>query len=329
MEFNKQNIDLLFEEKFSKIISDRKELSQTWKINIRKTREWQLQFHNAFGGLTEPNFKYSFKFKKKFFLNYLKHPLSFLWSVVKSIYNKHLNSIIEKTDSRFINQLQVKTPVFKNSYNGFYKNINGKCYNNNIRKYSQHYLFLRNYIDLNQINIYVEIGAGYGGMIELLTLNTSIKKFIIIDLNETLIVAMKYLVESVNDNFKFIYVESEKDLTKEVNGKAIYFISTLFYNKLKSKILNSFNIDLFFNSHSFSEMKKEINEDYISFIEKNNSCYLCSVNQLSRKKDLSSISAEDFIFDKKWKIIKKLVLNPNVDLNEFFLHEDEVVIMER
>ena len=175
MEFNKQNIDLLIEEKFKKNISDRKELSQTWKININKTREWQLQFHNAFGGLTEPNFKYYFKFKKKFFLNYLQHPLRFLWSVVKSIYNKHLNRIIEKTDFRFINQLQVKTPQFKNSYNGFYKNINGKCYNNNIRKYSQHYLFLLNNINLNSINTYCEIGAGYGGMIELLILKPTYK----------------------------------------------------------------------------------------------------------------------------------------------------------
>ena len=58
-----------------------------------------------------------------------------------------------------------------------------------------------------------------------------------------------------------------------------------------------FKIDLFFNSHSFSEMKKEIFEDYISFIEKNNDCYLCSINQLNRNKDLSSLSAEDFIFD--------------------------------
>ena len=65
MEFNKQNIDLLIEEKFSKIVSDRKELSQTWKINIRKTREWQLKFHNAFGGLKEPTYKLEFKFKKR------------------------------------------------------------------------------------------------------------------------------------------------------------------------------------------------------------------------------------------------------------------------
>jgi len=329
MEFDKKNIDVLIEEKFLNFSSNREKLSETWKININKTTKGHLKFHQDLGGLIEPAYKLEMKFKKGNFINYLKHPLRFIRSVIKSIYNNHLNKIIEETDARFINELQVKTPDFKNSSNGFYKNINGKCYNNNIRKYSQHYLFLKNYIDFSSISIYCEIGAGFGGMIELLTLNTNIKKYIIIDLNETLIVSMKYLAESINDDFKFIYVESEKDLTKAQNGKVIYFISTLFYNKLKSQILKNFKIDLFFNSHSFSEMKKEIFEDYISFIEKNNDCYLCSINQLNRNKDLSSLSAEDFIFDKKWKLIKKFVLNPNVDLNEFFLHKDEVAIMER
>jgi hypothetical protein len=40
----------------------------------------------------------------------------------------------------------------------------------------------------------------------------------------------------------------------------------------------------------------------------------------------------DLLIEKNYQkkeMIKKFVLNPNVDLKKFFLHEDEVVIMER
>ena len=170
----------------------------------------------------------------------------------------------------------VKFPKFEEKHKNFYFNFEGDSYNANLRKYARHILLLKNNIRIGKIVNFCEIGSGYGGLTEMLILNTGIKNYYLIDIPETLGIAKVWL--SKYDNVKFISTEEFEQVCDA-----------------------SFpSIDLFFNSNSFGEMTKAQIKEYFDWIQTFNNCYLFSSNRLERREGNELIRALDYPYDKEW-----------------------------
>lgn len=142
-------------------------------------------------------------------------------------------------------------------------------------------------------------------------LNNNIDTYIIIDIFETLVIAMTYMLtcEELND-YEMIYCESPEEL--EFHGKRkIIFIN---YYKYKNFIGKYPHIDLFINSNSFVEMPLEIMRDYFTFIQSFDNTYLFSFNASTsgRIKDKKTLNSSHFPYDNKWKHIFSVHIGDNL-----------------
>lgn len=118
---------------------------------------------------------------------------------------------------------------------------------------------LRHYYYISNISIsknIVEIGGGYGNLAYLFN-KIGVKKYINIDLMETLLISYYFLKKNKID-VKMIVDDMN------VNSDGIYLIPSNLY-----KNINYENIDCVINFNSFSEMGKETIDDYLSFIQNN------------------------------------------------------------
>ena len=271
-----------------------------------QNKKIKLNQIEKFIGLSEPPTKRSIE--KYFSSNF---PYLHLRNITKSIRVKFTLLIQYK----LFRKLNIKFPKFNLVYKNFYFNFEDYSFNANLVKYASFIINQKRFINEKEANT-LEIGAGYGGLCELSLINKICKKYIIIDLNETLAISMNYLCNS-NDLIKItkIFFEKEK-IEEEIKNieNFIVFISVNDFLKYKDFIVKKFNKDikLIFNSSSFSEMESYVVDDYISFIEKFSDIYLYSSNSISRydyggftaKKGGNIIfKGENLRFNKKWRTI--------------------------
>lgn len=189
-------------------------------------------------------------------------------------------------------------PEYNKIHSNFYYSFWGKSFNKNIRKFSCFVNLINNHTEHQKIKKVCEIGAGYGGLCELLLLNNkNIDTYIIIDIFETLSVAMTYLLSCQElGGYKMVYCESPEEL--EISGKKkIIFIG---FNNYKKFIGRYPQIDLFINSNSFVEMPYEIVKDYFDFMQSFPNVYFFSYNSAVRNKR-KPFSCRDFPYDDKWQ----------------------------
>ena len=217
-------------------------------------------------------------------------------------------------EKNIFNEMGIRFP-YHPEHKDFYYTFNDASFNSNLRKYASFLLFMQTCIDFSKIKNVCEIGAGYGGMAELMMFNQkSISNYIIVDLLETMLVSMTYLTKSVR-GYNFYYIE-EADSINEINflEKNIIFISTTIYSQIKSRLSRYLHIDLFINSNSFVEMPKETVDDYFRFIEQFNDTYLFSSNAIKRIENGYEHGARKLPYDKKWTHINEAVSSKYNDL---------------
>jgi hypothetical protein len=231
-----------------------------------------------------------------------------------------------KLNQRYIkNMLQVEKAVFQDTgirfpfhsmHKDFYYTFDNTSFNSNLRKYASFLLFMQTCLDFRKVKNVCEIGAGYGGMAELMIFNHSenISNYIIIDLFETMSISMTYLTNSVS-GYNFYYIE-EADSINEIDfsQKNIVFIPTNVYSQIKSTFRNYLHIDLFINTNSFVEMPKDIVVDYFRFIEQFSDTYLFSSNAIKRIEQGYEHGAYKLPYDNNWTHVKETIVSKYNDL---------------
>lgn len=207
------------------------------------------------------------------------------------------NKFEQLGEFKLFQDVGIKFPPYND--NRIYWDFDGCKYNANYRKYASFYILLSKYINWNNVNIICDIGGGYGGLAELFSYNLQNKNYIMIDLVETLMVAMKYLVKNITSH-QIYYVQSLDELKKVCKEKnVIMLIDTNHLNKWREEIRNILNIDLFINADSFIEMTKEQVGSYFDFIQKFD-CYLFHHNRVNRQTSKDLNETAKFPYDKNW-----------------------------
>lgn len=118
--------------------------------------------------------------------------------------------------------------------------------------------------NLNDFKI-CEIGVGYGGQAKLITEYFNIKEYYLLDLNEVLELSNKYLGNKNN----------------------------LYFKHLNDLIVD--NYDLVISNYAFSEIKKDIQIEYVNKVIKNSKHGYFTFNFISDIFNINSLSKEEFI----------------------------------
>ena len=140
------------------------------------------------------------------------------------------------------------------------------------------------YMEFGECRAAMEIGGGFGANAHLLlTMHPNIKKYIYLDIPPMIYVATQYLRHFFPD--AVVDYRNTRDLDRiafrDDDSLEILCLCTWQIEKLDT------NIDLFWNSCSFSEMTTEIVQNYASFIGKNidrERCTLCLLMNKTGKK---------------------------------------------
>ncbi len=190
-----------------------------------------------------------------------------------------LDTCVEFSDLSNINDL--KFPNIGNPYGIELNNI--LILPDQCRHYYLSYMifnFITNKESHINPDIILEIGGGYGGvlinLIKRYIKNKKKFKYINIDLNSSLFVCMyimKSYIKIEKLDLKIYYLKEGEILDNELLSKYDIFL-------VGENNSNNINVktDIFFNSHSLSEMIKEDINKYISLLEKTESKYFYHIN---------------------------------------------------
>jgi len=256
------------------------------------------------------------------------------WFLTEYLYSRLTAKRREKMyrrDFDILHAAGIKFPPFNPEHSDLYYNFDGSAFNFEMRKFGIDIALMKQYIrpsvergsteasrpnvrpsvergstEASRPNVrkdiknICEIGAGYGGMCEMLAVNQPFDRYLIIDLFETLCVSMTYLRNSPTlKEFRFFYIESTNDL-KDIPPRSIAFVSYKTFHQI-SEALKKFPLELFINISSFVEMGPTIVGEYFDFIQSYQDIYLFSANNMMRSEQGDNFSAYDFPYDNNWK----------------------------
>lgn len=223
------------------------------------------------------------------------------WFLTEYLYSRLTAKRREKMyrrDFDILHAAGIKFPPFNPEHSDLYYNFDGSAFNFEMRKFGADIALMKQYI--GEVKNICEIGAGYGGMCEMLAENHPFDHYLIVDLFETLCVSMTYLPNSPTlEGFRFFYIESADDL-KHIPARSIAFMSYKTFHKM-SGALKTLPLELFINISSFVEMGPAIVREYFDFIQSYDDVYLFSANNMNRREQGESFGAYDFPYDKNWE----------------------------
>jgi putative sugar O-methyltransferase len=212
------------------------------------------------------------KLLKKNFLNFFRLDLSFgiissHWKKKTNKWKKHLTSNILKN----INSWEEFTKTKDRDYN-FLDSSNdpgnpyGLSYKKKLIMFDtpRHDYYAKKIIDLfhyKKCPTILEIGGGYGGLLNQLIRRKFRFNYINIDLPNTILINF-YYISSIHKKIKINFKESLAQ--SDIKKGEIFFLP---FSKTIFKKLN-FKPDLIFNSNSFSEMDQLILKKYFFIINK-------------------------------------------------------------
>ncbi len=165
------------------------------------------------------------------------------------------------------------------------------------------YLHIRNKIK-NKIDFICEIGGGFGSLARIF-LNQFNSKYILIDLPEANLISAYYLQSHFPNKKLFLY----DDFLKKKEKNSIIDEKCLEENDifiLPPWILNSFSekikIDMFINTYSFMEMKREILKEYFDFIHQHSKIgsYFLNINRYRKDTSGEIIKFSQYPYDNDW-----------------------------
>ncbi|HEY4511331.1 MAG TPA: putative sugar O-methyltransferase [Candidatus Paceibacterota bacterium] len=245
----------------------------------------------------------------------------YLWPKISLLEKKQASAF--RRDFDLLCDSGLRFPAFDPVHSEFYYSFRRKeregtsifFFNANIRKYAIFNNFIASHAASDTIKNVCEIGGGYGGMCEFFLLNNNTSRYFIIDLFETLSVAMTYLSNSRSaKGYGLVYLESLEELRSlDEGGKYIIFVSFKNYQRfLKSGLPRYGHIELFINTHSLVETSKNIIADYFEFMQSFSDTHFFSSNAEHRREKNEMLSAYDFPYDAKWRHIHETLMGDNV-----------------
>lgn len=191
------------------------------------------------------------KFNIKNFRNTKNHNIFANWSPYSrglTFYNFFINYYVNNNKENFIkfkkkiNNLNLGDPPGI-IYNNKYKISYDDCIS------FEEFIFLKKNFYKKNIKNIIEVGPGYGRMVEVIIKNFNVTKYIVIDYKNILILTKKYLSKVLN-KIEFNKIEF-------LNFEDFQFKKDIFKSKFK---IDKF--DLFLNSDSFHEIEKNIIKKY-------------------------------------------------------------------
>ena len=158
---------------------------------------------------------------------------------------------------------------------------------------------------VGQADVIVEIGSGYGGLAERLAVSLHAKKYVLVDLPETLSIAASYLRQR---GLKVFEIISVLDLDQIKNQDGYFLCPPYLLPDLKD-----FDSDLFVNTMSFQHMTKANLNYYFNSIKKFRSKHIYFVNR-TIKRDESDVLPDDYPLPKGYSL----------ELDDPWIHENFV-----
>jgi putative sugar O-methyltransferase len=146
----------------------------------------------------------------------------------------------------------------------------------------------------------LEIGGGFGGLSNKLLNNLPIKKLILVDLYENLLLQHYYL-SSLHKNKKIIFINDANSFSS-VSEFDILLVTPDFC----SNILTSFKYDLIVQTRGFSEMNKSFVKYYFDIIQtqlKDDGFLYLGSERYVAYRGVEVMRIRDYPFDNNWNII--------------------------
>lgn len=197
-----------------------------------------------------------------------------LWNRFNKIFGKHYINRVWSNYFEILKKKKFKLEKLKFPLIG---NPCGLEYNNSIistETLRHAYLAqkISNYLH-KEVSYVVDIGPGLGGvMYQLLNIKKKTKIFLI-DLPEMIFFSSAFISTAFPDKKLFFYGEDEK---QRENSDILFIPNT------QKNFLNKYDIDVYLNSCSFSEMDQFEVRDYIEVINRNSKGYLIHDNHEQR-----------------------------------------------
>ena len=229
-------------------------------------------------------------------------------------------NFISKKNSNFINKL--KTLSLVNLYHKYAEHVDlnvlrmtsesvvGKNYcpiyrgqriGHRILRYTYYLSQINKHTDLidSKSNLVLDIGGGYGGLTRVLKHYFTKSTFVIVELPELCLLS-SYFLKKCFPSLKIGFFEDFKNLDKisanDLKKFDFVILTPPFIKKFDSEIF-----DLIINTTSLGEMTDNMQEFYISNIERITNNYFYSVNRASKRiEKYNSKGFYDLKFKKRW-----------------------------
>jgi putative sugar O-methyltransferase len=141
--------------------------------------------------------------------------------------------------------------------------IDGRTYTMATLFYYLHYVYCSQFVNFENVKVYVELGSGMGKQVEVLKKLYPDMSFMLFDIPPQLYVCERYL-ETIfpGDVVSYEATRELQDPPKPEPGKIYMFGSWKF------PILDRVKIDLFWNAASFQEMEPDVVANYLSYVNR-------------------------------------------------------------
>lgn len=165
------------------------------------------------------------------------------------------------------------------------------------------YLHIRNKIK-NKINFICEIGGGFGSLARIF-LNQFNSKYILIDLPEANLISSYFLQSHFPNKKLFLYDDycKKKEKNSIIDEKCleendIFILPPWTLNSFSEKI----KFDMYINTYSFMEMKKETLKEYFDFIHQHSKIgsYFLNINRYRKDTSGEIIKFSESPYDNDW-----------------------------
>lgn len=267
--------------KLNKILYDKikkyKESFQFGKHNENKSKYWANQVDNIKIHFRDPSeILLSGKSgvylpKNKKIINLIKYFIISMYNLIFDYKNSYFNYQKTFNNLKFSNKnffQKIQSQKVKDNFQNI-NQIKENFFTNKIvnEKIIHSYYFLNvlnTKIDFNTKKNICEIGPGNGNLISIIKKNFKNNKFLIIDLNETLLVSSIYLSSLFPDK-KFIL---PNEIGNKINANLIDENDFILLAPNQVELIEPEIIDLTINTSSFAEMNKKQIKNYFDLVQK-------------------------------------------------------------
>ncbi|WP_193181210.1 putative sugar O-methyltransferase [Nisaea sediminum] len=191
-------------------------------------------------------------------------------------------------------------------------NVNGTNFSNSILWHARFFISIwKGLADRRDVSV-LEIGGGYGGLARLMLRSGKVKRYVIVDLPESLVSSYCFL--KLNFPHLSIALAPTRDAVRSGMDADVLLVPSNYVEELSGQ-----SFDIAINTGSFQEMPRQVAERFVTFLEKSiNLKYMYSVNYTmlqrftyseTRQVDESEENLVAPVFDACW-MPQQFCLNP-------------------